>query len=283
MLDVVRNSFRQPTLVFAGAACAGLVAAAPAARAQSQWLDRITRAGVHLEIDKPSLEYGEESFLTTAWFVTGRTTLARNLALVAEFPFAHFDAAPLYFAGGAYVYDPAAQTAIGNPYIGIEAGAADRPGVVVEFGVRLPFASDESSALGTGLLSDVDRWEAWFGKAFAGRIGLHAHSSPERPVWLDGRAAPTVIVTTEGGYVEAFLTYGLQVRTTRESVRGGVGIGGRLHFTGGDPDTYNQLELTADVLRGSCRPGIVFRLPLDSDLSDDVGSVLGLTLSFVAR
>ncbi|MGH7726797.1 MAG: hypothetical protein ACREOU_15330 [Candidatus Eiseniibacteriota bacterium] len=258
-----------------------------AAGAQSPWLDRTPRLNGQLAIAKPVLENQDETFFTTAWFLTGRWTVSENFALVGELPLANFDATPQTFAfpGGSYTYSPEGSTAIGNPYVGIETGAASAPAVVFELGLRLPLApQDGSNALATGLLADVDRWEAWLPSTLAARIGLHVHSDARKLLWVDGRLAPIVTLTTEGSYAEAFATYGFQVRTTQPSFRAGTGISGRLFVTGPELVTpFHQLELNADFLQSTVRPGVLLRIPLTADLTDDVSAVPGITLTYVGR
>ena len=237
--------------------------AAPAS-AQSVWLDRHQRPSVLGEVLFPTFENGDTQFPTWAWFVSGKLPIGSDgTSLVLELPYAHGDVGEgPGNAGGS----------IGNPYIGID--YQPKPtGLILEAGLRLPLESDEEFLpFIIGTASDLDRWEAFWPNLVPIRIGFHYHHAPcAAPVSWDLRLVPSVWIPTQsGGDTELFLGYGGTVRYEGEQARVGAGLGGRWDTTAEGADfsesSWHQLDLEADFLRGSVRPGLQMKVPLDDGL-----------------
>jgi hypothetical protein len=68
-------------------------------------------------------------------------------------------------------------------------------------------------------------------------------------------------------------------------VRASAGFTGRWNLSSNGADfahsTLHQGELAVDFLRGSVRPGLQFKLPLDHDLTEIVDQSWGFTLSIL--
>jgi hypothetical protein len=272
----VRPSVRR--LVRCAAALAALAAFAPAAQAQSAWLDRSVPKSIHLELAKPGVEGLDEGFLTFAAFLTARLPLNDGLTFIGELPMATISSDD----------GDESSTTIGNPYVGIESRLAAESGTWFEFGARPPISSDDEFAWLIGALADADRWEAYFPNAIFIRGAGHWRSAPrDGRIGVDVRVAPTVWIPEEDGDSELFATYGVQALLTSPTARGGAGLTGRWLVTEDDGGfgerSTHQLDVAFDFLRGNVRPGVTLRVPLDDDglFFGASESVIGLTLNFV--
>jgi hypothetical protein len=261
---------RFPLVLFA------LALAVPAS-AQSIWLDREHRPSILAEVLFPDFE-GETAFPTWAWFVAGKLPVATTGAVVLELPYAHGQIENDFFDDG--------EGSIGNPYIGYEY----RPhtnGLLLEAGLRLPLASEEKFLpFIVGIYSDADRQEAFIPNLVPLRLGLHYHhgAAPESPLSWDLRVVPAAWIQTENDAETDFVIgYGGTLRYEADVARIGGGLTGRWIATADNADfgeaSIHQLELQADFLRGSVRPGLQLKLPLDDDLSNALDKSWGFTLT----
>jgi len=259
----------------------GLVAllSAPAA-AQSTWLDREHRPSVLVEVLFPSFDGGGTDFPTWTWFAATRLPLGTNKMFVGELPYTHGQIDNGGATGG--------QGSIGNPYLGIE--YAPKPsGLLAEFGVRIPLASDDKLLpFVVGYYSDVERQEAFVPDQVTVRLGLHYHhaASAASPVAYDVRVTPSGWIKTSDGFLgdsEMYVGYGAWLRYEGPTARVGGGLTGRWNATNDGANfgeaSVHQLDLGADFLAGSVRPGVMFKLPLDDGLSDALDSVIGVSVT----
>jgi hypothetical protein len=260
-----------------------LAVAAPAS-AQSIWLDREHRPSIMAEQFFPSFDGADSGFPTWTWFLTGKLPLGdEGTSVVLELPYAHGEFGDEPFTDS--------EGSIGNPYVGLEY----RPhptGLILEAGGRLPLASDEKFIpFIVGYYTDVERQEAFVPDQIPLRIGFHYHHAPSdagTPISWDLRLVPSVWIVTddEDGLLEEsefFFGYGGLVRYEGETARVGGGITGRWNATNDNADfgeaSVHQLDLGADFLRGSVRPGIQVKLPLDDGLSNFVDVSWGFTVT----
>ncbi|MEO6462134.1 MAG: hypothetical protein ABIP29_03580, partial [Candidatus Eisenbacteria bacterium] len=264
----------------AGPLLAALLSLAPAARAQSIWLDRTEPRTVHVELAKPLFEGNGDGFLTFSGYFSTRLPLGERLSFVGELPVATFraDSSSPFFDS----------TTRGNPYLGIESHPGTATGGWFELGVRAPLASDSEIATLSGLATDVDRWEAFIPDALVLRAAGHWRADPRNGrIGADFRAAPALwFPTGESGDIELFTTYGAQILFHDETARAGFGLGGRWLLTEGNDigvSTTHQFEAAVDFLRGPVRPGMTLRIPLEDDgfFSRPVDAVVGVTLNLV--
>jgi hypothetical protein len=268
---------RRAVLTFALA----LLLAAPAS-AQSIWLDREHRPSALVEIEFPTFDGADSNFPTWTWFAATRLPLGRTTSFVGELPYAHGS-----FGSG---LSEVSEATVGNPYLGIEC-AAHPTGPRFELGARLPLASDDKLIpFVVGYYTDVERQQAFVPDQVPVRLGIHYHHAPEggaRVAW-DLRLVPAVWIKTKDGFLsdsEVFLGYGGLVRYEGEQVRVGGGLTGRWNVTNDGADfgeaSNHQLDLAADFLSGSVRPGIQIKLPLDSELTNTLDSVFGVSVTIL--
>jgi hypothetical protein len=99
------------------------------------------------------------------------------------------------------------------------------------------------------------------------------------------RLSPVLTIPTDNASTdpELFAVYSFQIGYHGSQGRFGGGMSGRALFTEDFGNlvtrTLNQLELHADFLSGSIRPGLDLRLPLGS-LSEFVPVALGASISY---
>jgi len=261
-------------LVFASCALA------PAAHAQSVWLDRDHEPSEQIEVLFPSFLDDSPRLGSTTWFLAARLGHHATSHLVLELPYAHAasGSASAGFSDGS----------IGNPYVGWEV-APHPSGLRYEFGLRIPVASTTSSlATGSGIRSDVEREEAFVSEIIPVRFAVHFHQPPgqvDRIAW-DVRLVPSVWLDTNSGKpgaAETFLGYLGTLRYEGEQVRVGGGFTGRRILTarGGGTGASSQFDFMADFLRGSMRPGVQLKIPLSHDLSSFVNPEFGLIVTLL--
>lgn len=272
-----------PAVRFAGPALVALLAAAalaPVAAAQSLWLDRAHPKTIHLELAKPLFD-GDEGFFSFAGFLSARLPAGDRLAFVGELPMA-----TLSVDQG--ILGDESSTMIGNPYLGIETRPADGHGGRFELGLRPPLASEDEFAFLAGLAADLQRWEAFVPDAFFVRAAGHWRSAMrDGAPGVDLGIAPVVWIPEDDGDTELFVTYSAQVLVASPQVRGGGGLSGRWFATAEDADfgeaSTHEFGVALDFLRGSVRPGLVLRVPLEDQgiFFGTPDAVIGVTLNFV--
>ena len=250
-----------------------LAGLAPAAGAQSIWLDRVSPRNLHLEVAKPIYDDDGEDFLTTNWWLSGRFPLGAKVHLVGEVPYARYAE-----DGGSFE-----SSSIGNLYVGVETNpVSGGSGAWFEGGLRLPTVDSNELASIPATFVDTDRWEAFTLGAEAWNLHTAAHwrSDIVGHVGVDVRAAPNVWFGGDLEDVDLLLVYGAQVLYHGTGARAGIGLTGRWLATfETDDDTSHQVEAAADFFSGSVRPGFTARLPLDEDLGDIQQAVIGVSLT----
>ena len=195
--------------------------------AQSVWMGQRPPKSFSIEWLKPSFDGSDVGFLTSALFLSGRVPLAANVRLIAELPVAHFSSN----------FDDASDTAIGNPYFGIELGESTG-WASGEFGVRVPLAPSDNGAIFVGILADFDRFEAFVPDfwSFSGQAALASRSTSGFSVRL--RGGPSLLINTDkaafedGG--ELYLAYSGQGWYAAGPVQIGAGVTGRMLVTESD-------------------------------------------------
>lgn len=251
--------------------------------AQSIWLNQGQENKViAVEFLKPNFD-GEDNttFATSAIFLSARLPLSKRLVFVGELPFAHV---------GFEDFDDS-QSAVGNPYVGLEIHNPDTP-FFAELGLRAPLASndvDKVGALGVGLITDFDRAEAYIPDVFTvlGRVNYHRTSASNIVFRL--RGGPTLWLDTGDAIdeTEFFLDYSAQVGYEGALISLIGGVTGRLIISEEDLDlgerTVHQLGAAASLNLGTVRPGVHVRFPLDDNLSQAIDFVYGIHLGVHLR
>jgi len=272
-----------------------VVGAVDSVKAQPVWLSPTPDPGISVEVLKPKFEetqFESISILSSVWFLSARIRMDRTFHALWELPIAGFDGEYYNYYYGYYPgpisWPIDGETAVGNPYIGLE--VMDRREMWYgRFGVRLPIIGDDNYyAREYGIVADVDRAEAFsddltplmirFGirSPRGSNLAVHAWAGPT--FWLYG-----------GNYTgdnETLIDYGIQMWVVSDVARIAGGITGRYIISLEDADfgesSVHQFGFAANVGRGSIRPGVHFRVPLDEDWDfTGVDFIYGINLSWL--
>jgi hypothetical protein len=233
---------------------------------------------ISLDALRPAFEGGGTSTLTTVDQLSFRWPVGA-MVLTAELPFvnAKVDGAP----SGALL--------IGNPFLG--ASTAPTASFIGDFGVRIPIVSastpERGFAQAVGVLADFMDLEAYGEDLLS--IRATAGYRYRAPSHLGMRVAlrPTLVKpvgSSSGADSELFLDYGVQggYETARASF--GITFTGRALLT--EPGsigerTVHDLALGGSMTFGQFRPGVLVRVPLESDIGDLLKYSVGLKLEVV--
>jgi hypothetical protein len=234
--------------------------------------------GVSLVVLRPSFDGGGTSALTTINEFGIHWAVGR-FVLVGELPFvnAKFDG----FPSGALL--------IGNPFLGI--ASAPTSSFIGELGVRVPVASvstqERAMAQIVGILGDFMDLEAYTEDLLTirGTAG-YRYRSPSH-YGLRAAVRPTFVapVGSSSGDSELFLDYAFQGGYETERASFGIVFNGRALVTESGQSlgerTVHELGLGGSMTFGKFRPGVIFRVPLDSDLSSALNYSVGVRLEVV--
>lgn len=269
------------------------------ASAQSIWIDRSADRAIWLEIQKPDFtdeylgggffsEPLQTTFTTAALFLSARWRVSGPLVLRAELPFINVGIKDQYYIdplGDTIQVEGGSENQFGNPFIGLEVGAPGSP-LTGEFGVRFPIVDDQHLfSSGFGVFGDYDRFEAFFPDIMTfTAIANYQYRGPTG-LLLRLRSGPAFMVVTEGGGdPELFADYSAQAGYQGSRVTVLAGLTGRALVTESDLSfgerTIHQLGLSASYATGRFIPGILFRVPMDDDLSEILDFVFGINVGY---
>lgn len=235
------------------------------------------------EFFRPSYE-SLGSFKLSSWVLLlgVKANLSERVALLAELPYTN---GKINLPGN-FLSSDRSQSAIMNPYIGLEF-LSRRQKTSLEIGVRLPIADeDKALAAQAGILSDLDRIDAFIPNILAinGLLNVNSVSAGGFAFRLRGGPNLWVFTDTNNGAddgVELLFKYAGELGYDTEQFSLAAGISGLLIATESDLDlgerTLHQFIAAATVGLGNVRPGIQFRLPLDEDTGADY--VLGANMA----
>lgn len=253
------------TLLTVVAAMAGELSNTTPLSAQPNWLTKSKKTSVTLELIKPNFDGDADlTVATSVLFLSARGPVSETTRIVVEFPIAH--------VGFVKLNDLVEETLLGNPYFGFEFGLSDSP-TFFELGFRLPLAPDDKEfASFIGVLSDFERLEAFASDLlmFSGRVNYQRRNASNIVFRLRGGPSLWVFVSDEEDDPEdeIWLNYSMQVGYESDSFSVLGGLTGSYWVTQGDDDlidrTVHQLGVAASLVQGKLRPGVHFRLPLNS-------------------
>ncbi|WP_420455579.1 hypothetical protein [Rubrivirga sp.] len=282
-----------------------LVLAASAASAQPEWRTHPARPSVSLDAlyavgdddlvatDDQGNLVGTVDAVSSVLLLSGRVPVGARWGVRAEVPLAYTRFSGPNGLGG--VLDES-DTAIGNPYVGVEASVGRS--VVLGAGVRVPLFNDvaESEGFGWqgGLGADFERFEAYVPDLLTVSASAVYARALGPAVRLRGRLTPAVVADVSGaenangpGTTDVVVGYGLQAEADVRAVALRGGVVGRQFLTG---RRFEAFETTATVVAGATvevvgiRPGLLVRVPLDRDrFYLDPDATVGLTLDVPLR
>jgi hypothetical protein len=285
---------RQLTPCLFGALVTLLALETTPAAAQSLWIPRDRDHAVLLEFLRPNQEGIDGDLFSGAGFLSGRISVSRHAALVAELPFAREKGRLSGGYGYGYYYYPyylpyypsaTARSSAGNVYIGVESKPHSIP-IFWELGFRLPLTSQATKnqpARITGSFADVTRSDAFQPHIVTVQTAFNVGEITQSRIEYRLRLSPVLQVASRGGGpVNAYAVHAWQIGYHGPGARIGSAISGRTRLTHSygniTRSSTNQLELHADFLSGRIRPGLDLRLPLGLP-SDSASVVLGASIS----
>jgi hypothetical protein len=251
---------------------------------------------ISIEFLKPAIDYPfmgvvNTSFLTSAIYLSAHLPLGGNIFFVGELPFAL--ASVEYFnnnPGRFIINREKSGNTIGDPYLGLELRGNNESGLVGEFGLRIPLASDESIASPVGILTDfVDRAEAFASNALSINALVNYIHKDTPGLFYRIRGGPllrlrTAITASDNELVELLLLYGTMVGYNGKKVRFLGGVNGRFLLSEGGSfgeRTAHQSGVSVNFGAGSVRPGFNIRIPLDKEYSEILNFAIGIDLVFI--
>ena len=248
---------------------------------QTNWLELRDFSRISFSAAKVALEGGiDQTLLSTIWFASGNIVVSDKLAVVFEVPFVHFDAETNTS------FNFPAENLLGNPYLGLKAGAVNN-GPYGMFGVRLPIASDDKpNAAIMGAFSHFDRYEAFAPDLFSISAGGGYRSEGPSGAGLMAELGGTFWMPTEDGPdSELLLNYKFGFRYRSEKAGFTWTFKGRMILTESDLNfgerTFHMLGMSADVQWGKVYPGLHIYFPVEDDLSSFFNMVYGLNLTMM--
>lgn len=243
---------------------------------QSVWFESPANESlVGIEAMIPSFEdgFGFES-PSSAYYVYSHIPLNSNIALQLDLPVSHLSVSD-------------SETAIGNPYIGIQ--TISKSDLKFDLGIRLPLAPDDNIGILTGTFIENYKVGPFVPNTFSGIANIHYRYDAESGFSLRLDGGPEVLFPGEGGG-ELFLKYGGQILYNIDQFTIGTGIIGRLVATEDEltfsERSINSLGFTGAYDFGTVNFGSYVEIPLNDDAStfslgeDFLNAVIGLNLSF---
>lgn len=266
----------------------GLVLLSPDLNAQSAWLPPTDGSSVSVEVyrlDRPSTL---NNFNGTIIFLSARLRKSSGLTYVIEVPAVRSDKR----------FSPVsptpqkAQTAVGNPYLGISFAKNQSSSFTLDAGIRLPLAPNgKPTARVVGLESDFDRWEAFGPDLFSMRVLFggkwSGSTSPLITKWI--KVGGTVIGPTNNQDSDLLIDFQAGLRFIEDNLNFNTAIIGRTLLTQSGLSFMERSEFIlgfdASLTFGSIRPGLHIRVPLTDnglfDLGRRLSSVIGANLTYL--
>lgn len=230
--------------------------------------DRMLR----LELDKPLFEEGDDvGFLTLATFINGQFPLSDQLALVAEVPVAFSS------------FDGESSTGIGNIGVGINYYSGNFQG---HLSIGIPTADDSEAAF-IGILTDVtERLNTFNTNAVPVKLLGSVNNQPLEGFVYRVHGGFELAIASED-FVETELYFGLTA-LAGYAFPGGLiraGLSTIALVTESELDfgerVIESLILNGEFTGGNVVPGVILRIPIDTDLSEVYNLVVGVSVAFM--
>ncbi len=237
-----------------------------------------------LEVLKPQFKFGsgtakaEPSTFTTAWFFTVDLPVWGKLNLVAQLPFA------LGKLEGGTV--PVEDQTIGNPAVGLR---FKHESLDLEVSLRLPLAKEGNFAGFIGSIADLDRQEAFVpnlvplagmvrSKIAISKFNIRPYGGVTVNVFTDNKVDSLNIVKQvfkklKLNDFEMHVLYGAEGWWVPGKFNLGAAFNGRGWITSNGnfrQSAIHQMTFRARHQFGNFTPGILFRLPFDDLILDNV-------------
>ena len=241
---------------------------------QSVWIpENHNESQVGLELKIPSFDDGLGfEAPSSSFYLYSHIPLNEHIALQLDLPVSHVSV-----TGDS-------ETAIGNPYIGIQSGInAD---LKFDLGIRAPLAPEEAG-ISTGFLTENYKIGAFFPNAFSVIANVHYRHQYTSGFGfrIDGG---TEVLVPEDADGELFIKYGGQLFYTADRLTIGTGLIGRLLATDENLSfserSINSLGVNGSYRLDSINLGAYVELPLNDDTSifslgeNALNAIIGLNI-----
>jgi hypothetical protein len=260
-----------------------LMSASPLS-AQSVWTGPPEHADeVSVEWLKPVLDDGgDTSFWTSSMILSGQATLSDRLLVVGELPMSHVQTQVVDDVGEEQTLS---STTVGNPYLGIELRGTTMP-FVLELGAHLPVVEDpEFTTVAIGALTDLNRIGAYVvNQVPLQLIGNYYYDPRSSNFSIRLRGGPETYLPAGGNASGSMiLTYGAQGWYRTDILDAGLGFTGRWGVTqpnaGFRESSLHQVSTVLQKTFGRVRPGVLARIPLETEFRDAMSAVVGVTMT----
>ena len=265
------------------------------AGAQRYWHDDQGRDAVRLDFGLPFLKGDNHKFFTGTIFPSMSVRAGDGFRVEADIPIAR--------AAG----EDESAFRMGNPYLGLRIGDDEKP-VSGILGLRFPVSKQPTSlmaarAVEAGMIADYDDFEAHVPNMLTFRGGLEYQRTRASGLLVGVRGVVSLQMNTGGDPTadsEANIDYGLRLGYAGAKALATVALTGRYLITAPhhespcldeeaecDPKSFNerthhQVTGVLELRPGRVRPRVTLRVPLDEDLRDIAGAILGIGFS-IAR
>jgi hypothetical protein len=251
-----------------------LLAVASPLTAQRTWLVPLPDRGASLEIATGLYDRDVTNGFTATIIPGVRLPIGGGIILTGELPISQASVRPGFIGANR------SATFIGNPWLGVEMPlrSAGRLELGVRPGLRRADDPAEAAAVGFGVITEYDRFEAWLGKTTSVRGVVHLGRLPAEGAFVTARVGGSLLIPDgTGADPELFLNYGVRAGMVRSGTMFFAAVTGRGLLTGAgaplDDLTVHQVGLGLESLRGQVRPQLGARIFLDAEL-ENVNAVL---------
>ncbi len=257
---------------------------------QSTWMindgvKTVALEWVNATFEDPQSSYYERDyeFMSSNFYLSGRYEVKPGFILVGEIPFATYSGSIKYSSSGNQDKEEYSGDCIGNPYIGVEAGNAERT-LFVEAGFRLPvigYDDVDDVEENSNIFTYTSAYEADFERIGAFRdfyipvnitLNWRQTVSPELQLLFRGgvlnlyQHQKSIVPYYYNFKNENFLVYNLNLRYSLREVQFQAGWGG-MYLTGNRTArrteiAWEHLALSVNVPVKPFNIGLAFRLPL---------------------
>ncbi len=232
---------------------------------------------IGLKVNKPffkKTEYGEDySSASGVYKVYGYFPLKNNWQINAEVPLV-VSKTPEYN-----------ETGLGNLYVEIQKALNNARSTWLAIGIFIPtVGSDNYLRQSMGAITDPYHFVQYMeGISISSTFGYNLTKKPG-PVFGVDIGPDLFIPTYENGDVELLLHYGVKGGYQFNAVAAWAELNGIMIVTekGDLADRWiNQVNLGAQLTRGTFRPGIFYGIHLDKDYRESISGIMGVNLQVV--
>jgi hypothetical protein len=260
---------------------------------QDVWQLPLTGSSVSLEYLSPSLKelnivgYNPNISVYSV-IATGNFQLHNGNRIIMEVPYVHYhmDGGSVAIGSLSTFSIPEYNTGnIGNIYLAYEIIRDEHFSTTL--GIYLPTASDDEAAPEAGTVSDYDQFALYIPNLLSFRPQFNYHSESEN-LFVNIKTSPMLTYytkSTSGMHtVDVFFALSLQTGFFIGDFTAGIGWSGNYAATieaGSFSDRFiDQAGAMAGYKIGPLKPEIFLRFPLSENISDELKSVLGVSVSY---